>query len=92
MKSESVASTAFSASSREVQRARRSLQRRTAVSMPLRGGGAGSGSPSTASICSTSYTSEPSRRNTSCMPVCDAMPASCAFMPSNSGPSVSVRR
>ena len=92
MKSDRVASTEFSASSSDAQRASLSLHRRTAVSIPLRGGGPGSGSPSSASICSTSYTSEPSRRNTPCIPVCDAMPASCAFMPSNSGPSVSVRR
>ena len=36
--------------------------------------------------------SEPSSLNTPLMPVCDAMPASLAFMLSNSGPSVSVRR
>ena len=36
--------------------------------------------------------SDPCSRNTPLMPVCDAMPASFAFMFSKSGPAVSVRR
>jgi hypothetical protein len=36
--------------------------------------------------------SEPRKWKTPLMPVCEAMPASLAFMRSKSGPSVSVRR
>jgi hypothetical protein len=46
----------------------------------------------TCSTRSTAYTSEPRSLKTPLIPVCDAMPASLAFIRSNSAPSVSVRR
>ena len=48
--------------------------------------------PGTSATDSTRYTSEPRSRNTPVMPACEAMPASLAFMHSNSGPDSSVRR
>lgn len=92
MPSANADNTASSTVSIVVARARRSLQRRTVVNIPQRAGGCGSGSPSTASIRCTAYTSEPRNTNTEAMPLCDAMPASCAFMASNTAPVVSVRR
>ena len=55
-----------------------------------RGGGAGAGARHRARSRATRKMSAPSRRKTPCMPVCEAIPASFAFMLSNSGPSVSV--
>jgi hypothetical protein len=71
------------------------LTRRNTISGLGRAGGEGSAigivSAGRRSIASTEWMSAPRRWNTSAMPPCEAMPASCAFMLSNTGPSVSVR-
>ena len=64
---------------------------RTADSRLRRGPGAASTGHSIGSMSSTAYTSAPWRRKIPLIPVCDAIPASFAFMRSKSGPEVSVR-
>ena len=68
------------------------MQARSVVTSTSGGGGASRAGPYTSVTDSTRYTSEPRSRNTPVMPLCEAMPASLAFMHSNRGPESSVRR
>jgi len=70
----------------------RAMQARSVVTSTSGAGGASSAVPYTSLTDSTRYTSDPRSLNTPVMPACEAIPASLAFMHSNSGPESSVRR
>ena len=86
----SPSSAVSSSPPRSVAAASSAQARRVAASRLRAGGGGISRGPGAEPMRSTRNTSAPSSRNTPPMPVCEAMPASFAFMLSNSGPSVRV--